>query len=193
MAGTHIKCSQCSCLLDPGDFSSDGAGVCRGCHKPLLASVFPALWKPLAAARPEALIEAEEASCFYHQANRASVVCDGCGRFLCRLCDIEVQGRHLCPSCIESGVKKKSVAALDHNRVVYGRVAFYLSIVPLLMWPFTCLTAPTAVFIAVRYWKRPGSLTAGEGGGHLYHIFAITFGLLQVAGWIAVFTFLLTS
>jgi hypothetical protein len=188
MPGAFVKCSRCSCQLEPEEFAANGTTVCRGCHKPLTAAIFPALWKPQADARPETLIATEEASCFYHQANRAVIVCDGCGRFLCKLCDVDIRGQHLCPACIESGVKKKNVAALDHNRVIYGRIAFWLTVAPLFMWPFTCITAPAAVFIAIRYWNRPGSLT---GGGHGYHVFAIIFGLLEIAGWLTFLTMLI--
>jgi len=185
MAGAYARCSNCSYRIDPADLSADGTVHCRGCLRPLSMVLFPALWKPLTTALPEALVAAEEASCFYHQGNRATVACDGCGRFLCNLCDIEVQGQHLCPSCVESGVRKGKVAALDHSRVLYGKISFYLTIIPLLIWPLTCVTAPTAVFLAIWSWKRPGSLT-GAGNSHAYHVFAIIFGLLEVAGWIAI-------
>lgn len=184
MAGASVRCCGCSYQADPADFSADGAGICRGCRRPLRVALFPALWHPPAAAQPETLIDTAEASCFNHPNNRAAVACDGCGRFLCALCDIEVQGQHLCPACVQAGVQKKKVTALDHSRVIYGKVAFYLSVGPLLMWPMTFLTAPTALFIAIRYWKRPGSLT-GRGDSHAYHVFAILFALLQIAGWIA--------
>ncbi len=184
MTGAYVKCSGCSYSVEAADFAPAGVAHCPGCHRELTAAIFPAMWKPLAAALPDALIATEEASCFYHEANRAAVVCDGCGRFLCKLCDVEVQGQHLCPACIEAGVRKKSVASLDHNRFLYGQFAAALAVVPILFWPATCLTAPAAIFTAIRYWKRPAGVTGT--GGHFYNVIAIIFGLVQIVAWTVV-------
>jgi hypothetical protein len=82
------------------------------------------------------------------------VPCDACGRFLCALCDCELKGRHLCPSCLESGQKKQTIAGLEDERPLHRRQAFALSVIPIL------ITGPIAVFMAIRYWKTPGSLVS---------------------------------
>jgi len=93
-----------------------------------------------------------ESSCFYHPQKKAAVPCDACGRFLCALCDCEVKGQHLCPACLESGQRKKSIQGMEDVRMLHNRQAFVLSLVPVL--------GIAAIFIALRYRKEPGSLVA---------------------------------
>ena len=189
MTSPSIKCSRCSHAMDPAAFTGTTVARCPACRRELTVALFPALWQPPAAAAPETLIAAEEASCFYHEANRAAVVCDGCGRFLCKLCAIELRGQHLCPVCVAAGVRKKNVAALDHSRFLHGRIAVTLAVLPILAWPLTCLTAPAAVFTALRYWKQPAGLTGS--GGHGNHIIALILGSAQIAVWLFVSAWLI--
>lgn len=182
MTTAQVKCGGCGGMLDPSLLARAEAS-CTKCNRKIEGIAFRALWRPVEIVRADALVVAEDASCFHHPQNKAARVCDGCGKFVCKLCDIEVHGTHLCPTCVEAGVKKKKVASLDHARVLHGHIALALAVIPLLMWYFTCLTAPAAIYVAVRYWKRPGSVI---GGSHLPHILAIIIASLEIIGWVAV-------
>lgn len=123
----------------------------------------------------------EDAGCFYHPKNRAQVPCDICGRFLCALCDVELQGQHICPSCLNTGRQKQRIKTLDNTRVLYGGIAALTAFLPIVaMWPVTIITAPLALFIAIYGWNKPRSLT---GKGRLIYIVAIVLALLQIAAW----------
>src|SRR5271166_5060845 len=99
MPGQAISCGDCSWPV-PVESWNRGEGIrCPGCGLRVQVVVFPATKRTQAGALPETLGGEAEASCFYHPESRAAVPCDECGRFLCRLCDLEVEGRHLCPSC----------------------------------------------------------------------------------------------
>src|SRR5690606_1734344 len=80
---------------------------CIKCTKPFEAQVWPRLVSGAdAGAVPDAVLSDEHSACFNHPEKQATAVCDGCGRFICTLCDIEVEGKHLCSGCFESGRTK---------------------------------------------------------------------------------------
>ena len=69
-----------------------------------------------------------------------------------------------------------------HGRQIFGALLFQdLAVVPLLMWPFTFLTAPAALYLALRYWKRPLSVVRRT---RWRYIAAIAIALAQIAAWI---------
>ena len=144
--------------------------------------IFPAYFRPPSLGKPtEVVVTAEEASCFYHPKNRAQVPCDACGRFLCTLCDVELNGDHLCPACVNDGRKKSSAGTIDSERVLYGGIALLTAVVPVLVfWPATIMTGPAAVFLGIYGWNKPRSLT---GAGRGKHVVAIALGLAEIACW----------
>jgi hypothetical protein len=108
--------------------------------------------------------------------------CDACGRFLCALCDCEHQGRHFCPACLETGRTKGKVKSLENTRIRYDNIALALTLYPLLIFYFTIITAPIALFVAIRYWKSPRGLVQPSSARF---VLAIVFATLQLAGWTA--------
>jgi len=143
---------------------------------------------PLPGKFADALIAPEDAGCFYHPESRAQAPCDVCGRFLCALCDIHLQGQHICPTCLNSGRKKRKIHSLENERVMYGGLASVLAIVPLILfWPVTLITGPLAVVIAIYGWRKPQSIT---GARRLSYVTAIVFGLGETAGWAVIITYL---
>ena len=115
------------------------------------AAVFPAIARASVAALPESVGDESEASCFYHPASRAAVPCEECGRFLCRLCDLEVDGRHVCPTCFQT---QTTVT----RRTMHDTIALAIATLPaLFVWP-VIITAPAALYVTIRRWRAPGSL-----------------------------------
>jgi hypothetical protein len=121
-----------------------------------------------------------EASCFYHPGRQAVRPCDGCGRFLCALCDVELGREHLCPTCLDTGQRKGKLTALETRRTIYDDAAVAVAVVPLLMWPMTLLTAPLAIGLAVYGWNKPGSLVPRT---RVRFYLAILLAAAQLAGW----------
>lgn len=120
--------------------------------------VFPAIAQITEGVAPESVVASAEASCFYHPANRAVVPCDECGRFLCHLCDLPVESRHLCPTCFHSGVSQRRIQGFETQRTMHDSIALALaSFPPLLFWPVV-ISAPLTLFWVVRHWKSPRSI-----------------------------------
>ena len=156
---------------------------CPSCSSPLRVEVFPALFNEPAPAQPSQSVIAEgEASCFYHPNKKAVLPCETCGRFLCALCDVELNGQHLCPACLASGQKKGKLSNRDNRRVLYDSLALTLALTPLtvILWPFTVITAPAALFISIRHWKTPSSVVPRSKARF---VLAILFALIQIGGW----------
>ena len=151
-------CATCS-LPVPEEFWNREEGVrCRGCGHRVRALVFPAIEHAAIGAAPAAIGAEAEASCFYHPLSRAAQVCQECGRFLCNLCDLEVDGRHICPRCFESGISAHKIEMAETRRTMYDTMALALSTLPvLLIWP-ALIGAPWALFLVVRRWIAPSSV-----------------------------------
>lgn len=158
MATDGIPCAACSWPV-PRDFWNRDEGMrCRGCGHTVRVSAFPAIDRNAAGQAPEAVQVETEASCFFHPQSRAAIVCAECGRFLCALCDLEVEGRHLCPRCFESGVSAHKIETAEPRRTMYDNMALALAIFPaLLIWP-ALIGAPWALFIVVTRWNAPSSV-----------------------------------
>jgi len=195
---SSLTCIKCNAPLILGGIGGTGAGSfqngeerpCPGCGREMIIEVFPALFRPVAAGSTgETLFSAEEAACFYHPQKRALVPCDSCGRFLCALCDVELNGRHLCPNCLQTGRKKGKLRDLENERVRYDRVALTTSVLPLLFWPATLISAPAALYLSIRHWNSPPSLV--QRYTKVRFVVAILFSLVQVAGWATLFGYLI--
>lgn len=177
MAANAIACAACS-LPVPREFWNREDGVrCVGCGHPLRAVVFPAILNDALGASPAAVQGESEASCFYHPQSRAVVPCEQCGRFLCALCDLEVDGRHVCPRCFE---KTENV---EPQRTMYDSMALAVSTFPaLLLWP-ALIGAPWALFLVVRRWNAPSSIVPRT---KIRFVLAALFALAEIGFFIFV-------
>ncbi len=167
----QLTCSKCGSLL-PTELCNRGDLVpCPQCKAEFQLEVFPAFDRPLAAAQTADRIEIEgEASCFYHPRKKAVVPCEVCGRFLCALCDVHLDGQHLCPSCLETGKKKRTIKSLEDKRTLYNRQALVLSLLPFF------ISGLAALYLAIRYWNAPKSLVSPMRWAMPV---ALVFGILQ--------------
>jgi hypothetical protein len=178
-----IHCLNCSHVI-PRDYWNDlEETTCRGCGERVRARVFPAFDR----VRPEnaaaARIQAEgDSSCFYHPTNQAAIACDDCGRFLCTLCDLDVDGRHLCPACLDRGVFVEKAASLEERRTLYDSIALHLVTWPVVTVWFPIFTAPTAIFLIFRHWKTPMSILPRT---RVRLWIALLLGILEVGGILA--------
>ena len=190
-----LLCDKCRAVLPDALFNTPEPVGCPGCHAPLLVQVFPAFYREQAGARAaESIASDEDASCFYHPRKKAVVPCGQCGRFLCALCDLELDGRHLCPGCVEAGRAAHGTLALQNGLLLQGRtlhdkIALSLAAAPLfpVFLFFSLFTAPAALFMVVRYWNEPRRRPVPAGRGRL--IVAGLLALTQLVGWVCVFYF----
>jgi DNA-directed RNA polymerase subunit M/transcription elongation factor TFIIS len=171
---TLISCPRCGGPLASDRFNSDALTSCPQCRAESQVEIFPAFFRrPESDPRDERIVVEGESSCFYHPQKKAVVPCEACGRFLCALCDVELEGQHLCPNCLESGKRKGTLQSLENSRMLYNRQALVLSMVPLF------ITGLAAIYMVVRYWKAPPSLVSPARWAMPT---ALVLGSLQVIG-----------
>lgn len=185
MSSPLIQCPKCRAWLVEGILNQPDFAPCPACGVPLLGEAFPALFRKAAAGpSAEAVMVEGESSCFYHPEKKAVLPCDGCGRFLCALCDCLLHGQHFCPACLEAGATKGKIKSLENQRSLYDSIALTLAIWPLIIPYFTIITAPMTVFVAIRYWNAPGSIVRRT---KFRFAIAVIIALVEIALWVLVF------
>lgn len=160
MTPAPATCPKCRSTF-PGVLCNTPEPVrCPACDATVCVEVFPAFFQaPGAGAVGESIIEEGVSSCFYHEGRKAVTHCEGCGRFVCALCDVDFGGRHLCPACLQAGRTKVAMPQLEKGRVLMDGAAMFLALcsaVPGLHF----ITAPAAIGLAAFSFFRPPSIVA---------------------------------
>lgn len=180
-----IPCSQCHTTLTADAINTTALANCSHCGARQQVDVYPALVNGLATGQTgERLLNQKEASCFYHPEKRAHLPCSACGRFMCALCDIELEGKHICPICLENGKTSEKMTRLVDRRVSYDRIALMVALLPILTIWFTIITAPIALFLSIRYWNAPLSIVSRT---RIRFILAIIAAVIQIVLWVLFF------
>lgn len=143
-------------VSDPGDLTQR---VCRKCGTSHEGRLYPALFRK----KPEEIFESKlvagsDASCFHHPAKQAEVACESCGRFLCSVCDIPFEGKHLCSSCFSSERDKGNFSEWDAERKCPGSIALFFVIVSFLIPWFALIVIPGVILYVCMNWKAKGSI-----------------------------------
>jgi len=182
MNSFQLLCPKCKTPLREDMLNREQLAPCAACAAPLQVQIFPALFRPLQMGRSgESLVLETESSCFFHPQKKAVVHCEGCGRFLCGLCDCELHGQHFCPQCLETGKKKGKIKSIENERTLYDSIALGLAVAPLLLFYITFLTAPAALYVSIRYWKAPRSIVRRT---NIRLILTVILASLQIVGWV---------
>lgn len=155
--------------------------MCPNCRVRVRAEVFPAL-----SANPhgevrlgEEIVVDGQSSCFYHPNKKAEIHCDGCGRFLCALCDVSIGSEHYCTQCVEAGVKRGKVDKLKRGEMQHDRLALSLAIAGLVPIPFIMLFPPLmSIYFALRYWNKSESVVRRS---RWFKIAAVLISLIGIA------------
>ena len=191
-AAAAPSCLSCGLSLPPGAVSVLDLVRCAACGVAQRWELFPAFSAPPEeAARAEAIVAAaEEAACAFHAGKRAVGACQRCGLFVCSLCELTLGEERICPTCLEAGVKKGKLKNLENHRFLWDRLALMLVTYPLLLFYFTLLTAPVAVFIALRFWKAPTSIVRP---GKTRMAVALAVALLEIGGWAVLILVIIAS
>lgn len=154
-----LACTRCHVALPSTQEELASLRKSPACGANLDVHAFAALLRDAPKGRTgELVLEDGEAGCFYHPNKRANVACAVCGRFLCGLCNLELNGQHYCPQCLQKGGARGTIQNLERKRTRYDNIAVSLVVLPLLLGCFMVITAPAALFVIVRYWKSPPSL-----------------------------------
>ena len=189
-----VVCPRCSSPVSATQLSSRGYAPCLQCQAPLRVRIFPALLRiPRPGISAERVTDAGQATCFYHPNKTAHVPCDACGRFICALCEVELHGQHLCPSCVESGRRKGTLTTLESRRVLWDSIALSVAVLPVVtvvLWWTSIIAAPAAIFLAIYGWKKPRSVAPRWSSFRF--IAAIVFSVIVLGGWATLFFYMAT-
>jgi hypothetical protein len=185
---TLIQCPKCRATLMEDVFNLPDLVPCPTCATPLQVEVFPALFRKIAPGqKAEAVLVEGESSCFYHPQKKAVQPCEGCGRFLCALCDCELAGQHFCPTCLDVGKSKGKIQSLHNHRTRHESIALSLAILSVLLF-FTIIIPPIlaliSLFIAIRYWKGPQSAVGSHRARMILAILVALAGIATVTAFI---------
>ena len=180
----RVECPVCKTPVLERGINRDHWMPCNGCSNLMFVEVFPALFRPMAPGQAgEVLVVEGDSTCFYHPAKKAVLPCEGCGRFLCALCDCDLSGTHFCPACLEAGKTKGKIKNLQNERPLYDSIALMLAVLPivtLVFWVFTVFTAPIALVLAIVNWNTPRSIVHRT---RIRLVFAIILATLQIGAW----------
>lgn len=185
-----FRCRNCFSIIGPEQLNRPGWVACGDCGHRGAYWLFPAYY--LASQRGSAAVARAEgqSSCFFHPEKLASVVCDGCGRFLCTVCDVSMGKAHFCTACLQTKDKQSGVSRIENERVLHANLTLTLALLaPILFWPITPFSAPYALYRSIRYFRTPSSLVE-QGRWRLYLAMLAASGqvLLMVGGvlyWLA--------
>lgn len=178
MTPNRLACPKCRRTVPEVYWQGVDVVRCPACEGEFEQLRFPAL----AAARRvdrAAALAVGEANCYFHAENRAEVACDGCGRYVCAVCRVPVAGRNYCPSCLETRADRRKLP--ENHRLLYDRIALVLAFLPLIMWPFTLITAPAALALCFYAWKKPGGIVAKWRRTRI--VVAGIFATAQIGAW----------
>lgn len=176
-----LKCPTCESKISLERINEKDFTDCPGCKRLGRFEVYPALFRELVATKLDMpVVVAGESTCFYHEDKKASVPCSNCGRFICKLCDIDFDGQHLCPGCFDHTSQKDDNANLKKESLQYDEVALALAFFPIIIWPLTFVTAPMAIYMVFRYWNKSKSVLPRT---KFRFILAFIFALGQIGMW----------
>jgi hypothetical protein len=187
MESAAPECPACGAALPvsgrrPGDLLP-----CPGCAAPTDLRLFPALVRAPANTTPAAPSLPGDATCFHHPDRVAVVACGRCGRFLCGLCDLDLGDRHVCAACLHAEHEGGGPDGRRVSRLLqYDSLSLALAVVPILtvaFWFMSCLTAPAAVFLVFRFWRRPMSLLPRT---RVRFVLALLLATATLVGWVAI-------
>lgn len=178
--GPTLPCPKCRRALEPASWRDERHARCRYCETEAEFRPFPALHATYSVVKAQAVVLSEEATCFFHATNQAAAVCGDCGRLLCPVCSVPHDRTTLCPACIAN--RRKQQAQAVNSRFLWGGTALSLALLPILLWPFTFVTAPAALTLALIGWRKPQSLVTP---GRWRLVVAMLAAATQIALWAA--------
>jgi hypothetical protein len=181
-----LSCTKCNTPLRSEAVNTHSLVACDSCGGLMRVDVYPALKRPLPAGRTgAALLMDKEAGCFYHPRKKAVVPCNSCGRFLCALCDVPLDGQHLCPACLDKAKTHRNIKNLENHRTCYDTIALAVALGSLILYWFTIFTAPIVIYLTVRHWNSPSSIIPRT---KIRFILAFIVAGFQIAAWILFFS-----
>lgn len=185
-----IACPTCH-AIQPVDMINTGTLIpCTKCGDPLRVDLFKAFLDAVEAGSTGVPVYLPgQAECFYHSGKQAVAPCAACGRLLCDLCRVQFQDQEYCLACMATGRRARTMTRLENQRILYDSVALALAFWPMLFIFPTLFTAPAAIFVALRYWKRPLSILPRS---RFRYLLSLLLAGGQLVGWTVFFAGILS-
>ena len=117
--------------------------------------------------------------CVHHPRNAAVATCDRCGRFICELCRIGVDGKGFCPGCFERLSSEGAIESAVTRLPGHNASATLCAVVGMLAAP-TC--APAAIYFGVKWLKWKKKMRESDTLAGAY--FAIVLGAIEAMGFL---------
>jgi uncharacterized paraquat-inducible protein A len=190
MRNTIVRCGRCGAALTIPDATGAGEVDCRSCGATTGVWLFPALHRTRSPEQAQPILEEGHSSCLSHPQKRAVAVCDGCGRFMCALCDVDWNGEHLCPTCIAHRKSADHEGTLRTEYFHYDLIALLLALVAIPTSFMGVFIAPIVIFLGVRYWKAPWRPVPYR---KWTMVLAVLLATMAMVGWISIFAFAILS
>ncbi|MGA1844249.1 MAG: hypothetical protein ACMUIS_06770 [bacterium] len=151
-----ITCPRCSSPLSPQIFAAPSDASCPHCGLVMTGRLYPRFFKTKDMQETAADVTAgSESSCYYHPEKLAVSLCSECGRFLCSLCELDIQNRIVCPTCLEKLDQEKRVSTFTNEVTFRDAIALNVAVVLTFFWPIYFVTAPFTLFYIWRHFKEP--------------------------------------
>ncbi|MCF6176039.1 MAG: hypothetical protein L3J71_09765 [Victivallaceae bacterium] len=145
-----VICEKCSGRLTVEGLNTFSS--CPGCRLKQKVVLFSSIEKePEKGAAPEAVLD-DHAACINHPEKSAAALCDGCGAYICNLCDIEIEKQHLCPRCFNNTADE--ISSVSKKTELHDSRALAIAFVSILIGPLSLLTAPIAIGWALFHWNK---------------------------------------
>lgn len=182
-----VACPECGGNVAPIEA---GWQSCPYCEKRLQIRLWPVARHKtnVAAAMPD------QATCFFHPEKAFQTCCQGCGRFVCALCDLQLGAEHVCPTCFERGRADTQLggnkAEWRHRDVLYDSIALTIGWAWIIFWPVIVAAIPAAIVLHVKFRKAPHSYLLPRSGWRFWVAYAgfvwlplLLAGLLLIPRW----------
>jgi uncharacterized RDD family membrane protein YckC len=182
-----LECSVCNAALSEQALRAGETARCS-CGESYRFVVFGAACRPPRRGEPAARRVEQEASCFFHSDNVASATCDGCGRLLCRVCEVTLEGHHRCPTCLAPAPDRAFSRALDNERWMQDSITLLIAALPpFAFWPMSPLTACYALYRTKRYYGQRQSIVPRT---RVRFVLAALLAIVELGALVAIGAFL---
>jgi hypothetical protein len=95
------------------------------------------------------------ATCYAHPDNAAVGPCATCGRFMCALCDIALDGGHCCPTCFDQLQAARQSSSLRQKDVLYDSMALATGWLWIIVYPSIIVALPAVAYWTIAKWRAP--------------------------------------
>jgi hypothetical protein len=154
----RLACPRCEGPMEVSALMPGAATMCFACRTAVHVLVFPRALAYRSSGEAGPPSQPEQARCYFHEERTAEAPCQACGRFVCQLCQVEIEGRRLCPECFNRRADDGSLLSMRTREVRHDSLAAQLGWV----WiPFVTFLIPLPVcaisvlYLTIRYYKEP--------------------------------------